>query len=116
MSPELLREITVILREAEERLLLVVTELAQPITDHSSLPEWMTLPQLAEYWQMRNKKGEVTTAGILKWTRRRPDEFPLPHAYMGDRLRFHRDDVDRWAREEAERRRVQNERRHLAIA
>jgi hypothetical protein len=35
---------------------------------------------------------------------------------MGDLLRFHRDEVNQWAKEEAERRRVQNERRRLKIA
>jgi hypothetical protein len=35
---------------------------------------------------------------------------------MGDLLRFHRADVDVWAREEADRRRVQNEQRRLRIA
>ena len=44
------------------------------------------------------------------------DHFPLPHAYMGDLLRFNRDEVDQWAREEAERRRVQYEKRRLKIA
>jgi len=52
----------------------------------------------------------------MKWARRSESEHPLPHAYMGDLLRFHRTDVDLWAREEAERRRVQNEQRRLKIA
>ena len=78
--------------------------------------EWMSATQLAEYWQLCNDKNEPTTAGILKWTRRPPDQFPLPHAYMGDLLRFNREEVDLWAKEEAERRRVQNEKRRLKIA
>jgi|GEM_PF-970073 len=77
--------------------------------------EWMNATQLAEYWQLYNDKNEPTTAGILKWTKRPPDQFPLPHAYMGDLLRFNRDEVDRWAHEEAERRRIQNEKRRLRI-
>jgi len=78
--------------------------------------EWMSATQLAEYWQLCNDRNEPTTAGILKWSKRPPDQFPLPHAYMGDLLRFNRDEVDVWAKEEAERRRVQNEKRRLKIA
>ena len=78
--------------------------------------EWMCATQLAEYWQLFNDKNEPTTAGILKWTKRTPDQFPLPHAYMGDLLRFNREEVDLWAREEAERRRAQHEKRRLKIA
>ena len=77
--------------------------------------EWMTATQLAEYWQLYNDKNEPTTAGILKWAKRPLEQFPLPHAYMGDLLRFNRDEVDLWAHEEAERRRVQNEKRRLRI-
>ena len=75
--------------------------------------EWMTASQLAEYWQLLDKEQKPRTAGILKWANRQPAEFPLPHAYMGDLLRFHRDEVDKWAKEEAERRRAQKERRRL---
>jgi hypothetical protein len=86
-------------------------------TEHEMSPvgEWMNAPQLAEYWQLYNDKNEPTTAGILKWAKRSPAQFPLPHAYMGDLLRFNRDEVDRWAHEEAERRRIQNEKRRLRI-
>jgi hypothetical protein len=82
----------------------------------STTPDWMSATQLAEYWQLLNEKNEPTTAGILKWSRRPPDQFPLPHAYMGDLLRFNREEVDLWAKEEAERRRVQNQKRRLKIA
>jgi hypothetical protein len=82
----------------------------------SPVREWMNATQLAEYWQLYNDKNEPTTAGILKWAKRSPDQFPLPHAYMGDLLRFNRDEVDQWAHEEAERRRVQNAKRRLKIA
>ena len=78
--------------------------------------EWMTATQLAEYWQLHNDKNEPTTAGILKWVKRQPDQFPLPHAYMGDLLRFNRNEVDLWAKQEAERRRLQKEKRQLKIA
>ena len=80
------------------------------------LLDWMTASQLARYWQLVNANGEPTTAGIMKWARRSDSEHPLPHAYMGDLLRFHRDEADLWAREEAERRRTQNEKRRLRIA
>ncbi len=80
------------------------------------LHDWMTASQLARHWQLVNSNGDPTTAGIMKWARRPDDEHPLPHAYMGDLLRFHRADVDVWAREEADRRRVQNEQRRLRIA
>src|ERR1044072_8599428 len=45
-----------------------------------------------------------------------PNQFPLPHAYMGELLRFNRKEVDLWAKDEAERRRVQKEKRQLKIA
>jgi hypothetical protein len=78
--------------------------------------EWMSATQLAEYWQLYNDKNETTSAGILKWSKRSPNQFPRPHAYMGDLLRFNRIEVDLWAKEEAQRRRVQNEKRRLKIA
>jgi CHAD domain-containing protein len=80
------------------------------------LQEWMSATQLAEYWQLYNDKSEPTTAGILKWSKRPQDQFPFPHACMGDLLRFNRVEVDVWAKQEAERRRVQNEKRRLKIA
>lgn len=70
------------------------------------LPSWLTSEQLADYWQLRNKKGEITTSGLLTWAKRGPDEFPLPHAYMGDLIRFPREEADAWAKDEAERRRL----------
>jgi len=95
-------------------LLLTHREIEKPSTE--PIPEWMTASQLARYWQLVNANGEPTTAGIMKWARRQDDEHPLPHAYMGDLLRFYRADVDVWAREEADRRRVHNEHRRLRIA
>ena len=80
------------------------------------LPDWLTATQLARYWQLVNAEGEPITASIMKWTKRPEAEHPLPHACMGDVLRFHREAVDLWAREEAERRRSQSERRRLKIA
>jgi hypothetical protein len=95
-------------------LLLTQREAAQPSVEPA--PEWMTASQLARYWQLVNANGEPTTAGILKWAKRSDTEHSLPHAYMGDLLRFNRTEVDSWAKEEAERRRVQNEQRRLRIA
>lgn len=99
--------------DAIELLSLQSESTAQAV---ETIPEWMTASQLARHWQLVNAKGEPTTAGIMKWARRPDDEHPLPHAYMGDLLRFHRADVDVWAREEADRRRVQHEQRRLRIA
>ena len=80
-----------------------------------SLPEWMTDVELARYWRLL-KDGEPVTAGIRSWVKRPPDEHPLPHAYMGDLLRFRREDVDRWAVGEAERRRAEASRKKLRAA
>lgn len=107
------------LKRIYERAQVETLELLQSRpTEQVALPvrEWMNASQLAEYWQLYNDKNEPTTAGILKWSKRPPDQFPLPHAYMGDLLRFNRDEVDHWAHEEAERRRVQNAKRRLKIA
>jgi len=101
-------------RVQEETLALLHSRPAEQVV--SPVREWMNATQLAEYWQLYNDKNEPTTAGILKWAKRPPEDFPLPHAYMGDLLRFNRDEVDRWAHEEAERRRVQNAKRRLKIA
>ncbi len=102
-------------RTRNEVLALIQSQPAQETTPVSA-PDWMTATQLAEYWQLYNDKNRPTTAGIVRWAKRPPNQFPLPHAYMGDLLRFNRDEVDLWAREEAERRRVQNEQRRLKIA
>ena len=101
-------------RAREETRVLLESQPVQPVIP--PVREWMSASQLAEYWQLYNDKNEPTTAGILKWSKRPQDQFPLPHAYMGDLLRFNRVEVDAWAKEEAERRRVQNEKRRLKIA
>ena len=80
------------------------------------LPEWMTAAQLARYWQLVNAGGEPITAGIMKWTKRAENEHPLPHACMGDLLRFKREEVDRWAQEEAAIRRAGKNRKKLHLA
>lgn len=101
-------------RAQSETLALIQSRTTEKVVSVSR--DWMSASQLAEYWQLYNDKNEPTTAGILKWSKRPPDQFPLPHAYMGDLLRFNRVEVDLWAHEEAERRRLQNEKRRLKIA
>jgi hypothetical protein len=64
---------------------------------------WMTEMQLAEYWQLRNKDGELTVHSIRRWTTRADN--PLPCGNLGEIRRYHKEDVDRWAREEAKRQR-----------
>ncbi|MCM3869279.1 MAG: hypothetical protein ND895_01110 [Pyrinomonadaceae bacterium] len=107
---------SVIDRATKEAIALVLTQREAAPSSVESAPDWMTASQLARYWQLVNANGEPTTAGIMKWAKRSANDHPLPHAYMGDLLRFHRDEADLWAREEAERRRVQNEQRRLKIA
>src|SRR5258708_39950574 len=115
MTEELVTQVSRIYERAQnETLALIQSRPAEKID--TPVREWMSATQLAEYWQLCNDKNDPTTAGILKWAKRHPDQFPLPHAYMGDLLRFNRDEVDLWAREEGERRRIQNEKRRLRIA
>jgi len=115
MTEELMTQVSRICERAQnETLALIQSRPPEKIV--VAVREWMSATQLAEYWQLCNDKNEPTTAGILKWAKRPPDQFPLPHAYMGDLLRFNRDEVDLWAREEGERRRMQNEKRRLRIA
>ncbi len=106
---------SVIDRATQDAIALLLTQREAQQCSVESAPEWMTASQLARYWQLINSNGEPTTAGIIKWAKRRESEHPLPHAYMGDLLRFHRDEADLWAREEADRRRVQNGQRRLKI-
>ena len=115
MTEELVTQVSRIYERAQnETLALIQSRPAEKID--TPVREWMSATQLAEYWQLCNDKNDPTTAGILKWAKRPPDQFPLPHAYMGDLLRFNRDEVDLWAREESERRRMQNQKRRLKIA
>lgn len=115
MTEELSEQVTRIYERAQkETLALIQSQPAEKVV--APAREWMSATQLADYWQLYNDKNEPSTAGILKWSKRTPDQFPLPHAYMGDLLRFNRAEVDVWAKEEAERRRVQNEKRRLKIA
>ena len=114
---DLKEKLTRVLDRATHEAIALV--LAQPETERAQAEpvlEWMTATQLARYWQLVNANDEPTTAGILKWVKRSENDHPLPHAYMGDLLRFSRQEVDLWAKEEAQRRRVQNQNRRLKIA
>ncbi|MFN2513396.1 MAG: hypothetical protein ABR568_18480 [Pyrinomonadaceae bacterium] len=99
-------EVTRIVDRAKYELLALVSAELPKTESPLVMPEWLTAEQLAEYWQLRSKTGKVTTAGLLKWVARKPDDFPLPSARMGDLLRFKRDEVNQWAKDEAERRRA----------
>jgi hypothetical protein len=112
---DLAEEVVRIYQRAQTETLALIQSRPAEING-SPVREWMSASQLAEYWQLYNDKNEPTTAGILKWSKRRPEQFPLPHAYMGDLLRFNRGEVDLWAKQEAERRRTQNEKRRLKLA
>jgi hypothetical protein len=70
---------------------------------------WLTEMQLAEYWQLRNKDGELTVHSIRDWTKRA--ENPLPCANMGEMRRYQREEVDKWAWEEAARQRGNSKRK-----
>ncbi len=103
-------------RMSEEAIALFAAQPEVEKVTPEPLPEWMTASQLARYWQLVNTKGEPTTAAIMKWTKRSDAEHPLPYSCMGDLLRFRRDDVDRWAQEEATRRKVESNRKKLQLA
>jgi hypothetical protein len=92
-----------IIDQLDERLPYLVDERLKHIKQPSP---WMTETELAEYWRLY-KDGELTVASIRKWTVR--EEDPLPCANVGSMRRYHRDEVDRWARTEAERQKKKNE-------
>ena len=92
----------------DEKLPQIVSEKLKHI---QPLPVWMTETQLAEYWQLRNKEGGLTVHSIRSWTARPKNEHPLPCANMGEMRRYHREECDRWAREEAELQRTKNTRK-----
>jgi predicted DNA-binding transcriptional regulator AlpA len=52
----------------------------------------------------------------MKWTKRSETQHPLPYSCMGDLVRFKREDVDRWAQEEAARRKAENNKKKLQLA
>ena len=103
-------------RAKQEVIALVLARCEAERSSPEPLPEWMTAAQLARYWQLVNANGEPITAGIMKWTKRAENEHPLPHACMGDLLRFKREEVDQWAQEEAVIRRTEKNRKKLHLA
>src|SRR5438552_1915246 len=103
-------------RTTYEAMALLLAQPEPETAPPEPLLEWMCASQLARYWQLVNSDGEPTTAGIMKWAKRAEDEHPLPHACMGDLLRFKREEVDRWAQEEAARRKVEGNRKKLQLA
>lgn len=103
-------------RTTYEALALLLAEPEPERAAPEPMLEWMTATQLARYWQIVNSEGEPTTAGIMKWARRSENEHPLPHACMGDLLRFKCEEVDRWAQEEAVRRKIDGKRKKLQLA
>ena len=103
-------------RISDEAIAILVAQTDTERAAPEPLPEWMTASQLARYWQLVNAEGEPTTAGIMKWAKRSEDEHPLPYSCMGDLLRFRREDADRWAQEEAERRKAEGKRKKLQLA
>ena len=102
-------------RTTYEAMALLLTQPDPERVPAEPMFDWMTATQLARYWQIVNAEGEPTTAGIMKWAKRSESEHPLPHACMGDLLRFKREEVDRWAQEEAARRKEGN-RKKLQLA
>jgi hypothetical protein len=100
---------------AKEVIALVEADREAEKNSGKPLSEWMTAA-LAHYWQLINAGGEPVTAGIMKWIKRAENEHPLPYSCMGDLLRFKREDVDRWAQEEATFRRAEKNRKKLHLA
>jgi primosomal protein N'' len=97
-----------IAEEVSQQLPIIVSERLKQITPQS---DWMTEKQLAEYWQLRTPKGEITVHSIRKWTTRPENEHPLPCGSMREMRRYHREEVNRWAMEEAARQRTKNEKK-----
>ncbi len=112
MDKQILGEIRDLFHFIDKRLVAIFMNSPQNNVSYPA-SDWMTAAQLAEYWQLLDEGKKPRTAGILKWTKRPADQFLLSHAYMGDLLRFHREDVDKWAKEAAERRRLQKESKRL---
>ena len=81
MTEELMTQVSRIYERAQNETLALIQS-RPPETIVVAVREWMSATQLGEYWQLCNDRNEPTTAGILKWAKRPPDQFPLPHAYM----------------------------------
>lgn len=93
MTEELAIQVARICERAQNEMLALLR--STPAEKPAAQPQdWMSAIQLAAYWQLHNDKNEPATAGILKWLRRSSDRFLLQHAYMGDLLRFNREEVE----------------------
>lgn len=114
MIENLTEEVGRVFERAKHETLALLASVPPP-TEAGPPPEWMTDVELARHWRLL-KDGEPVTAGIRSWVKRPPDEHPLLHAYMGDLLRFRREDADRWAVEEAERRKAEASRKKFRAA
>jgi hypothetical protein len=112
MSTEATVQLSAIFERAKHEALALLTSLPESPLTRENLPEWMTEEELARYWRIL-KDNEPVTAGIVSWTNRAPDEYPLPCARMGEMRRYHRETADRWAWEEAERQRVRRAQKKL---
>jgi len=104
--------IRIIDRAKHEALVLISSLPSAQERGLEPLPEWMTEEELARYWRILKDNAPVT-AGIVSWTNRAPDEYPLPCARMGEMRRYHRETADAWAWEEAERQRVRRAQKKL---
>lgn len=63
---------------------------------------WMNERELALYMRLLDSDGNPQTASIRKWATRA--EHPLPTGNAGERgRRFHREQVDQWMLQEANR-------------
>lgn len=117
MNDTIAERVAAVFEKAKHETLALLAEAAVAASAKAEpTPEWMTDAELARHWRIFNGDGEPVTAGIRSWTKRPPDEHPLPHAYMGDLLRFRRVDVDRWADEEVERRKAAANRKMFRAA
>jgi hypothetical protein len=86
-------------RAKYEALALVCSESAPTAASGETWGEWLTEEELMKYWSLDSN------AGLRSWRKRPADQFPLPHARMGELIRFNRNECDQWAREEAIRQR-----------
>jgi hypothetical protein len=88
-----------IAREEAER---VAREVVAELAPTARTTPWMNDRELAVYLRLFDRDGNPQTASIRKWTSR-PDN-PLPFGMAGGHTRrYHREQVDRWMLEEAER-------------
>src|SRR6266498_4404143 len=81
MSNDIEQQVIRICERAKHDILALLLSL--PATAEPPAPpiqEWMTVKQLAHYWQLLTNDNQPRTAGIMKWANRPADQSPLPHA------------------------------------